>query len=178
MVPKNKLSKIKAQFSEENVISASKEARDLYSKSLFGEYANKRIQYSFVEALYLLEKGKIEVYDKTKKLNFNQLLDKCKKVDKKIYTKYLVYKDLRDRGYLLKTALKFGADFRVYDKGTRPGKTHAKWILYPVNESDELTWHDFSAKNRVAHSTKKNLLIAIVDHEGDITYYQIEWTRP
>ena len=84
MVPKNKLSKIKAQFSEENVISASKEARDLYSKSLFGEYANKRIQYSFVEALYLLEKGKIEVYDKTKKLNFNQLLDKCKKVDKKI----------------------------------------------------------------------------------------------
>ena len=89
-----------------------------------------------------------------------------------------MFKDLRDKGYLLKTALKFGADFRVYDKGHKPGKEHAKWILYPVSESQEMTWHDFSAKNRVAHSTKKNLLIAVVDSEGDITYYEIAWRRP
>src|SRR3990167_5393958 len=112
---------IKAVFSGDEILSNSKEARDLYSQSLFGEY--------------------------------------------------IVYKDLRNRGYLLKTALKFGADFRVYDKGQRPGKEHARWILYPISENAELTWQDFSAKNRVAHSTKKNLLVAVVDSEGDITYY-------
>ncbi|MBU1252016.1 MAG: tRNA-intron lyase, partial [Nanoarchaeota archaeon] len=38
--------------------------------------------------------------------------------------------------------------------------------------------HDFSAKNRVAHSTKKNLLLAIVDEEGDVSYYEVRWVKP
>ena len=173
---KNKM--IRSLFNAENIVSASKEARDLYSKSLFGEYINKRVEYSYSEALYLVKKGKMNVYVGSKKLNFNDLMEKCKRYDKKISTKFLVFSDLRDKGYLLKTALKFGADFRVYDKGVRPGKGHARWILYPVSENAEMTWHDFSAKNRVAHSTKKNLLIAVVDAEGGLTYYEIDWIRP
>ncbi|MEA3329813.1 MAG: tRNA-intron lyase [Nanoarchaeota archaeon] len=169
---------IKAGFSGDSITSASKEARDLYGNRLFGEYIGKKINYSFVEALYLVEKKKIEVFVNARKLGFNALLEKCKKLDKKIQIKYVVYNDLRNKGYLLKTALKFGADFRVYDKGVRPGKGHARWILYPVSEENEMTWHDFSAKNRVAHSTKKNLLIAVVDVEGGITYYEISWARP
>ena len=169
---------IKAIYSGDSIFSSSKEAIDLYGNSLFGEYKDKKVEYSFSEALYLVEKKKMEVYVKTKKLSLNQLLEKCKAVDKKINIKYVVYRDLRSKGYLLKTALKFGADFRVYDKGHKPGKEHARWILYPVSESNEMTWHDFSAKNRVAHSTKKNLLIAVVDSEGDITYYEIKWMRP
>ena len=169
---------IRATFSGESIVSASQSAKDLYSNNLFGEYMNKRMHYSLVEALYLVEKGKMEVYFKSKKLNFNAVVEKFKNVDKRAYVKFVVYKDLRNRGYLLKTALKFGADFRVYDKGQKPGKEHAKWILYCVPESSEFTWHDFSAKNRVAHSTKKNLFIAIVDSEGDITYYEVSWIRP
>lgn len=169
---------IKCTFSGEEVVSSSREALDLYSRSNFGEYLNKKVHYSLVESLYLLDKKKIEVSSKSKKLNFNQLIEKAKKFDSKIQTKFLVFKDLRDKGYLLKTALKFGADFRVYEKGSKMGKSHSKWILYPVNETQELTWHEFAAKNRVAHSTKKNLLVAIVDSEGGITYYEIAWTRP
>ena len=85
---------------------------------------------------------------------------------------------MRDRGYIVKTALKFGADFRIYDRGVKPGEDHAKWIVYPVHESESLTWYEFAAKNRVAHSTKKKLLIGIVDDEGDVTYYEIKWIRP
>ncbi|HRZ85939.1 MAG TPA: tRNA-intron lyase [Candidatus Paceibacterota bacterium] len=177
-VSKNNKLSIKSFFSGESIVSSSKEARDLYSQSVFGEYINEKIHYSLVEALYLVDKGKISVYSKSKKLNFNELIERCNKIDNKILFKFLVYKDLRNRGYLLKTALKFGADFRVYDKGIRPGKDHSKWLLYCVNESSEMTWHDFSAKNRVAHSTNKNLLIAVVDSEGGITYYEIAWKRP
>ena len=85
---------------------------------------------------------------------------------------------MRNRGYIVKTALKFGADFRIYDRGIKPGEDHAKWIMYPVKETDSLTWYEFSAKNRVAHSTRKRLLIAVVDEENDVTYYEIAWTRP
>ena len=85
---------------------------------------------------------------------------------------------MRNRGFIVQPALKFGAEFRVYARGVKPGQDHAKWILYPVSENSSLTWHDFSAKNRVAHSTKKNLLIGIVDEEQDVTYYEIRWIKP
>ncbi|MBW3017686.1 tRNA-intron lyase, partial [Candidatus Woesearchaeota archaeon] len=76
------------------------------------------------------------------------------------------------------TALKFGADFRVYDRGVKPGEDHAKGLVFSVPESQGLTWYEFSSKNRVATSTKKRLLIAIVDQENDVTYYEIRWIRP
>ena len=50
--------------------------------------------------------------------------------------------------------------------------------LYPVSESEAETWYNFSAKNRVAHSTRKKLLVGIVDAEGDVTYYTIKWEKP
>jgi tRNA-intron endonuclease len=90
----------------------------------------------------------------------------------------LVFKDLRQKGYVVKTALKFGAEFRIYEKGSKPGNKHAKWIVFAEHESKKLSWHEFSAKNRVAHSTKKNLLLAIVDEEADITYYEVKWLKP
>src|SRR3989339_197191 len=108
----------------------------------------------------------------------NSFKIKFNKIDKKIHIKYLVFKDLRDKGYTVKTALKFGAEFRIYEKGTKPGKEHAKWIVFTDHESNKLTWHEFSAKNRVAHSTKKNLLLAILDEEGSITYYEVKWVKP
>ena len=85
---------------------------------------------------------------------------------------------MREKGYVVKTALKFGADFRVYEKGRRPGKSHAKWIVFADRETNKTSWQEFSAKNRVAHSTKKRLLLAIVDEESDVSYYEINWVRP
>ena len=175
---KTKKTKIRAVFTGENVASNTKEAHALYNQSRFGELKSGKIIYSIFEALYLLEQNKIEIKHKGKKLNFDKLLQEARKDDKKTKTKYLVFRDMRNRGFIVKTALKFGADFRVYDRGIKPGQEQAKWILYPVSEKSELTWHEFSAKNRVAHSTKKNLLIGIVDEEEDITYYEIRWLKP
>ncbi len=115
---------------------------------------------------------------KNKEVSFETFLKKAKKFQPKFLTRYAVYKDMRNRGYIVKTALKFGADYRVYDRGVKPGEDHAKWILYPVAESEAETWYNFSAKNRVAHSTRKKLLIGIVDAEGDVTYYSIKWEKP
>jgi len=150
----------------------------LYRKSSFGEPIGEKIQYSLSEALFLVEKNKAEVFLGKKKVSPEELLKKLQKIDKRISIKYRVFKDLRERGYLVKTALKFGADFRVYEKGAKPGKKHAKWIVFTDHESKKLTWHEFSAKNRVAHSTKKKLLLAIVDDEGDVSYWEVNWIRP
>jgi len=170
---------IKANLISEKITSNSAEAQNLFSSQRFGEKIGEKIFYSLSEALFLVENKKMEIYNfQNKKISKKDLLKKLQRIDKKFKTKYLVFKDLREKGYIVKTALKFGAEFRVYEKGEKIGKNHAKWILFPVSETNSLTWHDFSAKNRVAHSTKKNLLIAIVDEEGDVSYYEVEWLRP
>lgn len=172
------MKKVQAYFLGETIFSNSAEAFSLYKKSYFGEPSGEKIIYSFVEALFLVEKEKVEVFQKNKKILFEELIKKIQRFDKRIHIKYAVFKDLREKGHVVKTALKFGADFRVYEKENKPGKKHSKWIVFVDHESKKLTWHDFSAKNRVAHSTKKNLLLAIVDEELDILYYEIKWIKP
>ena len=173
------MEKIQAHLIGETVTSNSSEAHSLYDKSCFGEPKANKVQYTLSEALFLVEKDKLEVLDsRGKAIPEKELAKKLQKIDKKLNLKYSVYKDLREKGYIVKTALKFGADFRVYDKGQRPGKAHAKWICFVEHESKKTSWHEFSAKNRVAHSTKKNLLIAIADEEGDISYYEVSWLKP
>jgi tRNA-intron endonuclease, archaea type len=172
------MEKIKAYLIGELVSSTDSEAYSLYEKSHFGEPSEDKVQYSLAEALFLVQKDKMDIFSSSKKLSKKEVLDKFRKIDKKIQIKYPVFKDLREKGYIVKTALKFGADFRVYEKGAKPGEKHAKWIVFADHESKRLTWHEFSAKNRVAHSTKKNLLLAIVDEEGDISYYEVKWLKP
>ncbi len=170
-----------AVYSSRQIIAHDSDgARDLYVRSLFGEMKKGGyVVFMPLEALYLLEKDRLAIVDtKGKSLSFKQLFALCAKRDKQLIARYAVYVDFRDRGYVIKTALKFGADFRVYERGVRPGEDHAKWIVFAVNESDKLSWYDFCAKNRVAHSTKKKLLIAVVDGEGDVTYFEVNWTRP
>lgn len=169
---------IKAQFSGEKIYSNSEEAFSLNDKSSFGEKKSGKVEYSIVETLFLIIDKKMEVFSKNKSISAEELLKKVKKFDKKIETKLSVFTDLRKKGYIVKTALKYGAEFRVYDKGIKQGEDHARWILYTAKEHDNLSWHDFAAKNRIAHSTKKNLLIAIVDEESDIIYYEISWIKP
>ncbi len=169
---------IEGRFSGEKILSSSQDAFALYEKSRFGEKKAKKIEYAPVEALFLLSEEKMRIIAGKKEISEDELIKKLRRLDKKIETKFQVFSDLRKRGYIAKTALKFGAEFRIYEKGVKPGEDHAKWILYTVKENDALTWHDFAAKNRVAHSTQKNLLIGIVDDEGDVSYYEISWLRP
>ena len=172
------MKKIQAHLMGEIVSSNDPLALSLHKKSHFGEPVGEKIRYSFLETLYLSEKGKIEVLSKGGKISEKDLMNKFRRYDKKIQIKYPVFRDLRNRGYVVKTALKFGAEFRVYEKGSKPGKKHAKWIVFTEHESKKLSWHEFSAKNRVAHSTKKKMLLALVDEENKITYYEVSWLKP
>jgi len=171
---------IKSVMHGEHVLTEiSDKARQLYEQSRYGVLLEEgKLQLTLVEALYLIEKKKLEVFIGKKKIDIQSFIKKAKKKEPNFWIRYCVYRDIRERGYIIKTALKFGADFRVYERGVKPGEDHAKWIVYPVHEGSTSTWYEFAAKNRVAHSTKKRLLIAIVDGENDVTYYEIKWIRP
>ncbi|MDP1695409.1 MAG: tRNA-intron lyase [archaeon] len=169
---------IDANLTGDRIISSSSDAFSWYEKSKFGEKKESHIEYSSAEALFLIAEKRMILKSGKKVVSFEDLMRKARRGDKKIETKCIVFSDLRKKGYIVKTALKYGAEFRVYDKGVKPGEEHAHWILYTAKENEQLSWHDFSAKNRIAHSTKKNLLLGIVDEEGDVSYYEVSWTRP
>jgi len=157
------------------VYSNSKQAYTLNKTSFFGEKRQDKIQFNILESFYLLEKGKLEIFQNEKAIKREDLLKKFQRLDKNFLIKYFVFEDLRKKGYIVKTALKFGADFRVYEKLK---KDHAKWVVFIQKESKKVDWKEFASKNRVAHSTKKNLLLAIVDEEGNLLYYEIKWLKP
>jgi len=151
----------------------------------FGFYdeRNDELILSLTEGLYLLEKGVLKILLNNRELTKEELIEYAKKVEPKFVEKYLVYKQLRDKGYTIGTALKFGADFRVYEKGVLPKRgqrserEHSKWVLYPVREEDKFTLYEFTAKNRVAHSTRKKLLIGIVKKDNSIRFFEFSWKK-
>jgi len=155
-------------------------ARELYNQSRYGgKLETGQIQLSLHEALYLMQREKIQILTPDEeKVRFNDFVSHAKDIEDHFWIRYCVYRDMRRRGYIVKTALKFGADFRVYDRGVKPGEDHARWVVYPVPEGGTHTWYEFAAKNRVAHSTKKRLMLGVVDNESDVTYWEVKWVRP
>ncbi|MDD3263785.1 MAG: tRNA-intron lyase [Candidatus Nanoarchaeia archaeon] len=150
--------------------------KDKY-KEKFGIINNNLLFLNQYEALYLLEKDEINVFSRKNIIKKNKLIKLFSKTNKNFLTNYIIYKDLVSKGYQVRTGYKYGAQFRIYEKNTSIKDEHSKWLVYPVNEKEKFTWYDFSAKNRVAHSTKKRLVIAVLDNEKDITYYEVKWIR-
>jgi tRNA-intron endonuclease, archaea type len=173
--------KVRAEFIVDRVVTEiSDSTKQLYDQSRYGVMLESgKLQLSLIEALYLSDKGTIEIYSsKNKKMERENFVKRARKIEPNFRVRFCVFQDIRNRGYIIKTALKFGADFRVYDRGVKPGEDHAKWIVYPVYEGSTLTWHEFAAKNRVAHSTRKRLLIGVVDDENSVSYWEVRWIRP
>lgn len=134
-----------------------------------------RLQLSLVEALLLLDKGKIRLLDKEsgEELGFEELSSRFVEKDPEILLKYRVYKDLRSRGLVVKTGLKFGAHFRVYERGEVPGSSHSPYLVHAISENDELTPPELARAVRLAHSVRKKMMFGVVDDEGDVTYYSL-----
>jgi tRNA-intron endonuclease len=156
-------------------------ANQLYQRGAFGKpLSGGKLQLAPIEALYLLESGKIRVLDREsgEKIKYRQLSGMLLKQDPDLMLKYPVYADLRSRGYIIKTGLKFGAHFRVYERGDKPGETHSKFLVHAIPESARLSSTDMARAVRLAHSVKKSILFAIVDDEGDVTYYSMSRERP
>ncbi len=140
---------------------------------------NGNIEISFIEGLFLIENEKIEIKaENGEKIDFLGLIELASLEDADIKVKYQVYKDLRERGYIVKTGYKFGSHFRVYERGTEPKKDHSKYLVQVLSEGKDLPLYDFSRAVRLSHGVRKVLIIAVVDDEGDISYYKFERITP
>ncbi|MFH0861616.1 MAG: tRNA-intron lyase [Candidatus Altiarchaeota archaeon] len=143
----------------------------------FGELENKALILSLIEAAYLLETEKIEVVKGDESLSFEELVKLGSGKEEEFYNKYLVYKDLRERGLEVRTGLKFGTDFRLYDRGEGIGKGHSKYLVHVVPEEYTCSFPEMARALRLAKNVNKDMIYAIVDEECDITYYLVDRMR-
>ena len=154
----------------------SKRPIALHEKSKFGKIESDFLHLSLIEACYLQEKGRLNIYEEDVKCTVGYLIDLLK--EQELYGKYVVYRDLKDRGFIIKTGFKYGTDFRLYTRGRSSELGHSYYLVKVIFESYEINTLDFASYVRVAHGVNKKFLLAIVDEDFDITYYNVEWTRP
>jgi len=138
----------------------------------FGVKRNNYLELDLFETMYLLEKGKIEVSLDNKKINLNDFEKySCKKI-KNFKDKYLVYKDLKEKGHIIKDGAIFGFDFRVYD-GKSKTHEHTKYVL-DVKRTHKDEMSKVIKSERLANSIKTKYVIAIIDLENKITKIKLE----
>lgn len=138
-------------------------------------YFDRPLELSFIEGYYLLKKDKLEIKDPNSEnpLTLEELAQHAEQYETNFVDKYNIYEDLRDKGYVVRPGLKFGADFAVYKKG--PGKDHSPFIVQVLPKTAKLTAIDIVRAGRLANSVKKKFIIA---NALTRTYYGFKWFKP
>ncbi|RLE50506.1 MAG: tRNA-intron lyase [Candidatus Methanomethylicota archaeon] len=151
----------------------------LLKKSGYGGVEGDFLTLTRVETLYLLDRGKIRVVDEQgKEYSLKELVDFYAKYDKDIWLKHLVYSDLRKRGYIVKQGFREeGIEFRVYRKGAEVGKEAAKYLVVGIAEGTILDVSELQSLAERAQKAGKELILAVIDRQGEITYYDVSWTH-
>lgn len=192
IVVASKSKMLEGELIKNRVVIWEASAVGLYDESGYGkpmpDEKPKRLELELAEAVYLLEKEKIKVFVKQKSrkkaLKFKDLFNLASKDIDGFAAQYAVYKDLRTRGYLVKTGFKFGTHFRVYDRGVKLRRgpkaphEHTKWIVHAVAEESAFSLPELSRAVRLAHNIRATMLWAVVDKESDVTYYLLQRITP
>ncbi len=137
----------------------------------YGDKENNNYFLETYEALYLLYLNKL-VITNGNVVDFSGLLKHALKYDKEIVTKFLVYRDLRSRGYVVKEGFGFGADFRVYERGGYE-KKRAKYVVFCINEGINVKVGELSKNVREIETMGKNAIAAVVERRGEVIYYKL-----
>jgi tRNA-intron endonuclease, archaea type len=150
------------------LITKKKDIGRLSQRSRFGKQVKDDVlEISLLEALFLIDEGKLKVTKDKKRISFEEIIIEAAKLEKNIDLKYLVYKDLRSRGKIIKID-KNKNDFYCLENGKK---------IFSINVFSEKDLVDF---NKIldlidqAENEKVELFFSVVDEEGDITYYASE----
>jgi tRNA-intron endonuclease, archaea type len=146
-------------------------AQDQLRNKGFGDREDNDYLLESYEALYLLYLKKL-VITSGRIDNFANLLKHVLKYDKDIVTRFLVYRDLRSRGYVVKDGFGFGADFRVYERGEYE-KKRAKYVVFCINEGINVNVGELSKNVREIETMGKNAIAAVVERRGEVIYYKL-----
>ena len=165
------------------IVFDKNKANKLYKLGFFGKFVGYRkvknlevrdyLELSLLEALYLMEEGILIVYCMDRNITKEELLKIARSKYEHFDDVYTVYRDLRKRGYIVKSGLKFGSTFAVYEHG--PGIDHAPFLVHVLPYEEAIDPIEIVRAGRLSHSVRKKFILATVNPNNEIEYYSFSW---
>jgi len=161
------------------------DSKKLFSQGYYGkpigipkpklDEINVPLILDLIEGYYLMNKEKIQIYKNKKKITVKKMFGICQEQHHNFEKKFQVYKDFRDKGYIVNPGIKFGCDFAVYQKG--PGIDHAPFLVQVYNRNENMTSTDIVLAGRLSTSVKKQFIIAIPSGKEKVDYIALDWWK-
>lgn len=159
------------------LIDNQEEASKLYNRGGFGKPLSRgRLKLDPVEGTYLVETKKLKVVYGDVELSFHSLFDNLITKDPRFEHKYMVFRDLKRRGYRVQCvddSVMKDVDFFLF-----PKQEKVRCFVSARAEREEFSIKSIRALCHKLCYESEQLWIAIVDEEGDITYYGVFPVEP
>jgi tRNA-intron endonuclease len=165
---------MKGELKGDKVAMGKDAIEELYNTLYYGRIKDDTLELALVEAAYLLDRDKITVGQEEKTLSFRELFIAASHLQEYFELKYIVYRDLRERGYYVHPGV---TDFRVYPRGGKPGVAASQYFIHVVTERKPLPLSQIISNLQAALNVRRGMVLAIVDEESDITYYGVKFQR-
>ncbi len=166
---------LRTQLIGDKVLAGKEAVAELYKTSYFGHPKDDVLELSLLEAAFLLSRGKLEIEIGGRIVDFKYFFEQASLKQQNFELKYIVYKDLKDRGYYVQPS---AVDFRVYPRGSHPGKSAAKIFVRVQSERQHLPVKILQEVVTASENVHKQFILAVVDEEGDITFYEVKTEVP
>ena len=157
------------------VVADPKAGSQLHNKGSHGTpLSGGALELSLLEAAYLVEAGRMRV-DRAdgSAASFEDLATMGGSQDPAFGVRYVVYRDLRERGYVVRPSTTPGVDLEVLPRGAPVKGGERMWML-AVSERASFATTPFLELVHRAEALGRKLLIGVVDEEGDVTHYRAQ----
>jgi tRNA-intron endonuclease, archaea type len=160
-------------------ISDSAEASSVYAKGYFGTVtAGGGLTLDRYESVYLGEMDRVVVGGPGgRAVAWPAIFRRAVRADPGFPVRYLVYRDLRQRGYVVR-ATPPPVAFAVLPRGGILHKTPSRYWVEALSERVPFDLARLLDLADRAQSAKKALLLGLVDEESDLTYYRVRRAAP
>ncbi|MDD1658127.1 MAG: tRNA-intron lyase [Methanomicrobiales archaeon] len=149
-----------------NTVRLGPEALSLHQQGGYGRVEAGGLRLAPEEALYLVQRQKIRVEG----WDFDRMLAHFSGTGQFLRS-YLVYRDLRERGYAVQPGPQ---DYRVFRRGDRPGSGKTRYLVRVLSERDLVDFEAAGAEVATSSHMRKEYVLAVVDDEDELTYYGVK----
>lgn len=160
------------------MIRGQKMASQIYNKGYFGDpQPGGGLSLNLIEGTHLASSGRIRIMKGGRLLPLEHVVRAATMSYPQFEIKFLVYRDMRHRGYVVKEGVP-PVDFRVLPRGGTPRKALSKFWVVAASERSVFDVEQLLSLLKDVSRVRKTLLLAIVDEEGDLTYYNVKRVNP
>lgn len=163
---------VSAKLSEDGAYLDDVASNNELMEKGYGDIKDKKLYLKDYETLYLVYSERLKLKKGKSLISLDDMVEFSLKRDKDAWTKFLIYRDLRSRGYVAREGFGFGVDFRVYNRGEY-GEKPAKYVISGMDQGREIPVKDMNESVDQISRMGKDPIVAVIESRGEVIYYKI-----